>query len=54
MKALLFTLLRSFEYELAVPANDIYGRSAVVTRPYVISEKAKGAQLPLKVKKYVR
>lgn len=54
MKALLFTLVRAFEFELAVPAEEIFGRSAVVTRPYVKSEKDKGAQLPLRLRKFVR
>ncbi|KAI5118119.1 hypothetical protein M0805_008028 [Coniferiporia weirii] len=50
MKALLFTLLRTFEFELAVPAADFERRSLVVTRPYVKGQKDAGAQMPLIVK----
>ncbi|THH09705.1 hypothetical protein EW145_g1826 [Phellinidium pouzarii] len=49
MKALLFTLLRTFEFELAVPVEDIERRSLVVTRPYLKGQKG-GAQMQLKVK----
>jgi len=52
MKALLFTLLRSFEFDLAVPVEDIEKRSMVVTRPYLKSDKKGGAQLPMLVKVY--
>lgn len=48
MKALLFTLIRSFEFSLALPASEIEMRALVVTRPYVKGEK--GAQMPLIVK----
>ena len=56
MKALLFTLIRAFEFELAVPADDIEKRSMVVTRPYIKSEKdvSKGSQLPVKVRRVRR
>ena len=52
MKALLFTLVRSFEYELAVPREDILKRSRVVQRPMLRSEMDKGTQMPLLVKPY--
>ena len=51
MKALLFTLIRSFEFSLAVPAEDIEKRSGIVMRPYVKGEYEKGSQLPLIVKR---
>ncbi|KZT05226.1 cytochrome P450 [Laetiporus sulphureus 93-53] len=54
MKALIFTLVRAFEFELAVPASDIIKKSAVVQRPLVRSEKEKGAQMPLLIKPYRR
>lgn len=50
MKALLFTLVRAFEFELAVPAADIGKRSVIVQRPLVLSEKEKGSQMPLVLK----
>jgi len=53
MKALLFTLIRSFEFELGVPDTDIEKRSMVVTRPYLKSEKHGKAQMPLLVKAHV-
>ncbi|KAJ7192514.1 cytochrome P450 [Mycena pura] len=54
-KALLFTLLRAFEFELAVPAVDIGLKgNAIVVRPMVRSDLAAGNQLPLLVKPVVR
>ncbi|KAJ7863171.1 cytochrome P450 monooxygenase [Mycena leptocephala] len=54
-KALIFTLIRSFVLELATPAEDISRTSALaLTRPFVVSEKEKGTQLPLIVKPYHR
>ena len=50
MKALLFTLVRAFEFELAVPPNEIVKKSMIVQRPLVASEKEKGNQLPLRLK----
>lgn len=50
MKALLFTLLRSFEFELAIPAEKITKRSLVVTRPYIRGEEKTGARMPLIVR----
>ncbi|KDQ07869.1 hypothetical protein BOTBODRAFT_139546 [Botryobasidium botryosum FD-172 SS1] len=47
MKALIFTLVRDISFELAVPADDIEGREAIVTRPIVKSQKEKGYQLPM-------
>jgi len=53
MKVILFTLIRSFEFELAIPAEEFTKRSMVVTRPYLKSEKNGRAQMPLLVKPYV-
>ena len=53
MKAILFTLIRSFEFQLAIPAEEFTKRSMVVTRPYLKSEKNGRAQMPLLVKAYV-
>ncbi|KAF8267241.1 cytochrome P450 [Lactarius quietus] len=50
IKALLFTLVRAFEFELAMPAEDIVRRSAIVGRPVVASNPAAGPQLPLLIR----
>ena len=54
MKALLFSLIREFVFELAVPAEDIIKKSAVVQRPYLKDKIDQGSQLPLLVKLYNR
>lgn len=54
MKALLFTLIRSFEFELALPKEAIVKLQGVVDRPFLRAEREKGAMLPMKVKNYVR
>ncbi|KAI0644393.1 cytochrome P450 [Trametes meyenii] len=51
-KALLFTLIRAFEFELAVPEEDILVESARLQRPKVRSMPEQGFQLPLLVKPY--
>jgi hypothetical protein len=53
MKALLFTLVRAFEFELAVPASDIEKKSGVVPRPILRSEREAGNQMPLIIKPYI-
>ena len=53
-KALVFTLIRAFEFDLAVPAEDILKKSNIVTRPIVKGEPEKGNQLPLLVSLYRR
>ncbi|KAF8188482.1 cytochrome P450 [Mycena galopus ATCC 62051] len=53
MKALLFTLVRAFEFELAVPAAEIASRTVVVQRPVLRSEPDAGDQLPLLIKPYI-
>ncbi|EIW78252.1 cytochrome P450 [Coniophora puteana RWD-64-598 SS2] len=52
MKALLFSLLRSFTFELAVPSEDIVPKQTMVRRPTVASQPEKGAQLPVVVRRY--
>ena len=47
MKALIFTLVRAFEFELAVPASEIVKKATVVQRPLVKSEMEKGNQMPM-------
>jgi hypothetical protein len=52
MKALLFTLIRAFEFGLAVPAKDILTKQSIVQRPIVASEMEYGSQMPLLIKPY--
>lgn len=54
MKALLFTLIRAFEFELAVPPQDIAKKAGIVQRPLVVTEPDAGNQMPLLVKPYNR
>ena len=54
MKALVFTLVRAFEFVLAVPAHEITKKPGIVRRPLVVSEQDKGAQMPLVVKLHRR
>ncbi|KAJ6600393.1 cytochrome P450 [Mycena vulgaris] len=53
LKALLFTLVRSLEFELAVPASDI-GRltMTIVQQPMVRSDPGAGSQMPILVKPF--
>ncbi|KAF7356483.1 hypothetical protein MVEN_00981400 [Mycena venus] len=51
MKALLFTLVRAFEFELAVPRAEIGQKdTGIVIRPMLLSQPEAGNQLPLLVK----
>ncbi|KAI0075643.1 cytochrome P450 [Panus rudis PR-1116 ss-1] len=52
MKAIIFTLLRSFEFELAVPPEHVAKKSGATQRPLITTEPEKGNQLPLIVKLY--
>ncbi|KAL1726664.1 cytochrome P450 [Schizophyllum commune] len=51
IKAILFVLVRSFEFELAVDPSDIKVRTAAVQRPALKSEPQSTAQLPVTVRK---
>ncbi|KAJ3774193.1 cytochrome P450 [Lentinula raphanica] len=53
MKALLFVLIRTFEFDLAVPAEEVVSKSSILHRPHLKSEPEKGSQLPLWMKLYV-
>ncbi|KAK6981160.1 cytochrome P450 [Favolaschia claudopus] len=55
LKALLFTLVRGLEFELAVPAEDI-GRivTPIVQVPFVRSDAEAGGQLPVLIKPFVQ
>lgn len=52
MKALLYTLIRAFEFNLAVPVDDIIETQSLVTRPSVRSEPKVGNQMPLLIKPF--
>jgi len=50
MKALLFTLIRAFDFELAVPHEDIARKSEIVTRPVLRTDPNNANQLPVIIK----
>ncbi|KAJ7268576.1 cytochrome P450 [Mycena rebaudengoi] len=52
MKALLFTLIRAFEFEPTCPKSGIARTATTTQRPIVVAEMEKGSQLPLIVKLY--
>ncbi|KAH9919442.1 cytochrome P450 [Epithele typhae] len=54
MKALLFALIRAFEFELAVPAESIQKKSAIVQRPIIQGEPEKGSQMPMIIRRVKR
>jgi hypothetical protein len=47
MKALLFTLIRAFNVDLAVPHEDILQKPGIVTRPVLRTDPGNANQLPL-------
>ncbi|PPQ82383.1 hypothetical protein CVT25_008344 [Psilocybe cyanescens] len=47
MKALLFTLIRAFEFKLGVPKEDLIKKSSLVQRPLLKSDPGAGNQMPL-------
>jgi cytochrome P450 len=50
MKALLFSFVRAFDFELAIHPSDITWRTMIVTRPFLASNLDKGPQLPLVIR----
>ncbi|KAI8972453.1 cytochrome P450 [Trametes punicea] len=54
MKALLFTLVRAFEFELAVPPAGIKRTMGIVQRPVLREDPNGGIHLPLIVRRYMR
>ncbi|KAJ7486756.1 cytochrome P450, partial [Mycena latifolia] len=55
MKALLFTLIRGFEFDLAVPVSDVGKKQTSVAQGHtLLSDVEAGSQLPLIVKPAVR
>jgi len=53
-KAILFSLVRAFEFELAVPVSEVGSRTAIVQRPVLRSDPTHQPQLPLLVRPYRR
>lgn len=49
-KALVFTLIRALEFELAVSPEDIVKKSLIVMKPAVKGEIEKGNQMPMLVR----
>jgi hypothetical protein len=55
MKALLFTLIRAFEFDLAVPAEAIQKKaSGLVQKPVLATATGFVNQMPLLIKSYNR
>ena len=50
IKALLFTLVRTFEFELALEPDDIIRKTGIVGRPLIASNPSAGPQLPLLIR----
>jgi len=47
MKAILFSFVRSFDFELAVPPGQITRKTMIVGRPFLTSDPKSGPQLPI-------
>ncbi|KAI0634026.1 cytochrome P450 [Trametes polyzona] len=54
MKALIFVLVRTFEFALAVSPEEVQAKTSVVQRPVLRSTPEQGNQLPMLVKRYTR
>ncbi len=54
MKVILFTIVREFEMELAVPYEDIISKASAVQRPVLKSSPKDGSQMPIFVKIHQR
>jgi hypothetical protein len=50
MKALVFSFVRAFDFELAIPPSEIIGRTLIVSRPFLASNPESGPQLPLVIR----
>ncbi|KAI0037006.1 cytochrome P450 [Vararia minispora EC-137] len=48
-KAIMYTLIRSFRFEMAIDPENMELRSPGIVRPYIKGKKEEGAQLPLAV-----
>ncbi|KZV67414.1 cytochrome P450 [Peniophora sp. CONT] len=53
MKTFLFTLVRTFEFELDASPSDVARTGTLLQRPTLLSQTDKGTQLPLLVKEHV-
>ncbi|KAJ7931328.1 cytochrome P450 [Mycena leptocephala] len=49
-RAMLFTLVRDFEFELAFSPEDVGRRNNIVARPYIASDPESGSQLPMLIR----
>ncbi|KAJ2927120.1 hypothetical protein H1R20_g10018, partial [Candolleomyces eurysporus] len=54
IKAVLFTLVRAFEFGLAEPAMDVIKKAAIVQRPVLRADPGGGNKLPLVVRPHQR
>ena len=52
MKAIIFTVVRAFELDLAVPAKDVIKNTSIVQRPVLATDPNRVSQLPLLIKPY--
>ncbi len=52
MKAVLFILVRAFEFEPAVPFYDVARTKTNIDYPFLKSDPKSGSQLPLLVRRY--
>ena len=50
MKVLLFTLVRAFEFDLAVSSKDIGTASFAIQRPILFTDSKRSNQMPLLVR----
>ncbi|KZV73158.1 cytochrome P450 [Peniophora sp. CONT] len=50
MKAILFTIVRSFEFELPIAPMDVTRKTMIVGRPLLTTDPAAGNQLPLLIR----
>ncbi len=50
IKAILFTLVRTFEFDLALQPEDIERKTGIVGRPIIASNPSAGPQLPLLIR----
>ncbi|KAA1473993.1 cytochrome P450 [Dentipellis sp. KUC8613] len=49
-KAILFTLIRAFEFDMAVPDKRVIRKTNIVGRPHLVDEVQKGPQLPMLIR----
>ncbi|KAF8065363.1 cytochrome P450 [Lyophyllum atratum] len=54
IKATLFTLIRAFEFELAVPVKDLVKKSLALPRPVLVTDREGGHQMPLLIRPVVK